>query len=144
MAEPYQNVWRIGPEKSTHLAGYFHCRINLQLCQGLHIKNAVVEFALCALIAMDTFALPKCFTLEICKALFMAGKSGLSRNCELPEARSDLLSLRAPVLKNVYALSYSGVDPIGVETVFGEEQFRIAMRNQPVGNAHAHQSYSVL
>ena len=57
---------------------------------------------------------------------------------------SDLLSLRAPVLENVYALSYPGVDPIGVETVFGEEQFRITVRNQTVGNAHAHQSYSVL
>src|ERR1043165_2893912 len=49
-----------------------------------------------------------------------------------------LLTLRATVFQNLNALFDARVDSIRVETVFGEEQLGVAVRDEAIWNPHPH------
>src|ERR1700754_368006 len=52
--------------------------------------------------------------------------------------------LRATFVKNFYTLFHAIVNSVSVETVLRQQQLRVAVRDQPVGNAHSHDANLVL
>ena len=59
MTKPHNDVRRINPKERADLAGQLHGRINLKLRQGLHVKDAVIEFTLSAIVTMNALSFPK-------------------------------------------------------------------------------------
>ena len=86
------------------------------------------------------------FTLFYSRAGCEGTKGDLSQLVILipVSAGSDLLALRAPVFQNVNALFHSGINPVSVEAVFGQQQLRVSVGNQPIGYPHADDAQLVL
>src|ERR1700682_5174599 len=68
---------------------------------------------------------------------------GLTKCPSLAEG-SDFLAPCAAIVQNFDTLFHPHVDPVSVETVLRQKQFGIAVSDQPVGYAHAHNVNFVL
>jgi len=56
----------------------------------------------------------------------------------------DLMVLRAAIVEDVDGFFDARVNPIRIKAVLGEQQLRVAMCHDAVGNAHANQANLVL
>src|SRR5687767_653709 len=56
----------------------------------------------------------------------------------------DLMVLRAAIVEDVHGFLDARVNSIRIKAVLGEQQLRIAMRHDAVGNAHANDADLVL
>lgn len=52
-------MWGIRPKKGTHPAGNLDSLIYMKSLQSLDVKDAIVEFAVSAVVPMNTLPLPK-------------------------------------------------------------------------------------
>jgi len=59
MAKPNQNIWGISPKKGADFSCNLDGIVNPEPLQGLNVKNTIVEFAICAFVAVNTLSLTK-------------------------------------------------------------------------------------
>ena len=59
-------------------------------------------------------------------------------------SRLDALWMSATFVQNVDALLDAVVDSVGVQAVLCQQQFCVAVRDEPIGNSHAHHANLVL
>ena len=72
--QPNDDLGSIGPEKRTYLSRHLHRMVHTQTLQCLNVEYAVVEFALSALIPVNTLSLTKHLSRHDESPLFSASR----------------------------------------------------------------------
>jgi hypothetical protein len=59
VAEPDENLWRIGPKERSHFSRHPHCIVHAQSLQSLKVKCPIIEIAVRAFFSVNTLSLAK-------------------------------------------------------------------------------------